>query len=229
MFFLLSKKLAWVTLPGVWTAALLGLAFLARRRRALAAAIALFACATLVAFATPPAVNALERILAASGRSTVQPELEYDVAIVLGSDPARNEAGADAVRDGKARNLVYSGALGPADAAEVRAEFIARGVPPGRIVIEARSRNTRENAVESARVVAEHGWRSVLLVTSASHVERAAGCFRRVGLRPDVLAVPDPAPLRGRRPRAFVLRRSSELLHEFIGRAVYRLVGYSEP
>jgi uncharacterized SAM-binding protein YcdF (DUF218 family) len=228
MFFLVSKKLAWVALPWVWAAALLVLAFLARRRRALAAALALSACVTLGALAFPPAVNALGGLLSASGTSTMDPEIEYDVAIVLGGHPARDEAGADVVRRGRARHVLYSGALGPAGVARRRAGFIARGVPADRIVIESRSRNTRENAVESARVVAAHGWRTVLIVTSAPHVERAAGCFRRVGLRPDVLAV-DAAPLRGRRPRTLALRRSAELLHEVIGRAVYRLVGYSAP
>ena len=229
MFYLLSKKLAWVALPAVWVAVLLGLAFLARRHRALAAALVLGAFVTLGALASPPTVNFLERALASSGRSTMKPEGEYDVAIVLGSNEARNEAGAEVVRSGRARYLLYSGALGPAGAAELRSEFIERGVPGNRVVVEHRSRNTRENAVESARVVAARGWRSILLVTSAPHVERAAGCFHRVGLRPDVLAVADAPTLWGRRPRAIALERSSELLHEFIGRAVYRLVGYTAP
>src|SRR3990172_1645872 len=116
MFFLLSKKLAWVALPGVWVAVLLGLAFLARRHRALAAALVLGAFVTLGALASPPTVNFLERTLAASGRSTMKPEGEYDVAIVLGSNEARNEAGAEVVRSGRARYLLYSGALGPARA-----------------------------------------------------------------------------------------------------------------
>jgi uncharacterized SAM-binding protein YcdF (DUF218 family) len=156
----------------------------------------------------------------------MKPGLEYDVAIVLANSPARDEAGADVIRRGGARHLLYSGAFGRD---EVRSDLVARGVPGDRIVIESRSRNTRENAVESARVVAAHGWRSVLLVTSAPHVERAVGCFHRVGLRPDVLAVADPTPLRGRKPYAAALARSSDLLHELIGRAVYRVVGYSGP
>ena len=130
---------------------------------------------------------------------------------------------------GRARYLLYSGALGAADNAGVRSDLIARGVPGDRIVIEARSRNTRENAVESARVIAARGWRSVLLVTSAAHVERAAGCFHRIGLRPDVLPVTDSAPLIHVWPSADALERSSQLLHELVGRVVYRVLGYSEP
>ena len=199
------------------------------RGRGLAAALVVSACATLGALASPPIVNALERVVAASGQSTMKSDLEYDVAVVLGGGPARIEAGADVVRRGRARYLLYSGAFGAADNAGVRSDLIARGVPGDRIVIEARSRNTRENAAESARVIAACGWRSVLLVTSAAHVERAAGCFRRIGLRPDVLPVTDSAPLIHVWPSADALERSSQLLHELVGRVVYRVLGYSEP
>lgn len=229
MFFLVSKKLAWVALPGAWTAALLALAFLARRRPAIARGLVLTALATLGALAYPPAVNALERALAASGRSTMRSDVEYDVAIVLADSPARTEAAVGAVVRGRARYLLYSGALGAADASEVRSDLLRRGVPADRILVEHRSRNTWENATESARIVEAHGWRSLLIVTSATHVERALGCFHRVGLRPDVLAVYDPAPLPGTLPRPRVWSRSAELLHELIGRAVYRAVGYSAP
>jgi uncharacterized SAM-binding protein YcdF (DUF218 family) len=72
------------------------------------------------------------------------------------------------------------------------------------------------------------GWRSILLVTSAAHVERAAGCFHRIGLRPDVLPVTDSAALRHVWPRAVAPESSSALLHEVVGRFVYRVLGYSE-
>jgi uncharacterized SAM-binding protein YcdF (DUF218 family) len=228
VFFLASKALSWVDLPATWVAALLAVAFLVRRRRALAAALVVIACATLGALASPPIVNALERVLVASGQSTMKPELEYDVAVVLAGSPARIVAGADVVRRGRARYLLYSGELDAAESAAVRSDLIARGVPGDRVVIEDRSRNTRENATESARVIAARGWRSILLVTSAAHVERAAGCFHRIGLRPDVLPVTDTAPLLHVWPRAVALERSSALLHELVGRLVYRVLGYSE-
>ncbi len=228
VFFFTSKALSWVALPAAWTAALLAVAFLARRRRALAVALVVIACATLCALASPPIANALGRVVVASGQSTMKPELEYDVAVVLGGNPARIVAGADVMRRGRARYLLYSGALGAADSAAVRSDLIARGVPGDRIVIEDRSRNTRENAVESASVIAARGWRSILLVTSAAHVERADGCFHRIGLRPDVLPVAVWKPILHVWPRAVALERSSQILHELVGRVVYRVLGYSE-
>ena len=80
----------------------------------------------------------------------------------------------------------------PGDVAEsdrLAAKLVEWGVPPSHIVVEASSRNTRENAIESSRIAAARGWRTVLVVTSAYHAPRALGCFRAVGLEPDFLPV----------------------------------------
>jgi len=104
------------------------------------------------------------------------------------------------------------------------------GIEPARIVVETRSRNTHENAAESARIAAERGWRSLLLVTSAGHMERALGCFRKAGLTPDTMPVdyrgdPDSSGSAWI-PRALFLALSADALREFAGRGVYRLIGY---
>jgi uncharacterized SAM-binding protein YcdF (DUF218 family) len=55
------------------------------------------------------------------------------------------------------------------------------GVPRERIVLEARSRNTYENAVFTRELVRPKPGERWLLVTSAFHMPRAIGCFRRAG------------------------------------------------
>jgi uncharacterized SAM-binding protein YcdF (DUF218 family) len=226
VLFLVYKALWILTAPAMWAAALLALA-LSVRRRSLGVALALLACAPLAALTFPPVVNALDRAVTASGKSTIQPGIEYDVAIVLGGNQYRIEAGAEAVRRGQARYLLYTGALDPVGIQRLKSELIARGVPAERIVIESRSRNTRENAVESSRIVAARRWRSLLLVTGAAHVERAAGCFHQLGLRPDVLPVTEFSPMEGASPRTDALEHAVDLLHEIVGRLVYRLRGCS--
>ena len=228
MFFPLSKALWSMAGAATWVAVLLGAALAARRRRTLALALLLVAGATMGSLTLPPVANALGRAAASSGRTTLQPGAEYDAAIALGGNPLRLLAAADVVRSGRARHLLYSGALSPTEIGDLTAQVVARGVPRDRILFEVRSRNTHENAVESARVAAAQGWRSLLLVTSASHVERAVGCFHRVGLSPDVLAVQDTRPLRHLWPRLVALERSMGVLHEIAGRVVYRVVGYSD-
>jgi uncharacterized SAM-binding protein YcdF (DUF218 family) len=59
----------------------------------------------------------------------------------------------------------------------------ARGVPETALLIEPGSRNTFENARETARLLRSRGRRSVVLVTDRTHLPRAALLFRLAGLR----------------------------------------------
>jgi uncharacterized SAM-binding protein YcdF (DUF218 family) len=223
---IVSKALWTLTAPVIWAAALVALA-LSVRRRSLAVVLALLACAPFVALTFPPAVNAIDRAVVASGKKTMRATVEYDVAIVLGGNRYRIDAGVDLLRGGRARYLLYSGVLDANGVRRVTSELMARGVPADRIVIESRSRNTWENAVETSRIVAERRWRSLLLVTGAAHVERAVGCFHRLGLSPDVLPVTEFGPVAGVSPRPDALEHAAELLHEVVARIVYRLRGCS--
>ncbi|HEY6099625.1 MAG TPA: YdcF family protein [Anaeromyxobacter sp.] len=253
MFIWLSKVLDGVFAPLAW-ALLLALAAALLRRRARAAwALAWAAMAVLVAFSTDAVADALQRAAERGARSTYRADAVYDAVVVLAGmvDPAASRAsgeteltaaadrivrGFELVRAGRARNVVVSGGIvfpGPGDVPEadrLAAKLAGWGVPPGQIVVEAASRNTRQSAIEVGRLAAAHGWRSLLLVTSAAHAPRALGCFRAVGLEPDVLPVDHRAgDGRGRSwlPRAGALDKSTEAIHELAGRVVYRLAGYT--
>jgi uncharacterized SAM-binding protein YcdF (DUF218 family) len=228
VYFLASKAVWSLALPAAWAVVLLAAAFSIRRRAvALTAALLAFGAPLLLAF--PPVVRELERAVVASAPSTARPGIVYDAAIVLAGNRYRIEAGAGVVRRGEARFLLYSGGLDDAGVARLRSRLAALGVPGDRLVIEAQSRNTHENAVESARVVAARRWSSLLLVTGAAHAERALGCFHRLGLRPDMLPVDEPVGLGATRPSVVALEHATELLHEVAGRWAYRLLGYSDP
>ncbi len=203
-------------------------------------------------FSAEPVANELTRLAEAGVRSTVRPGVVYDAAIVLGGgiDPAASKgsgetelnaggdrilAGYELFRSGQARNLLLS-AGGPDPARPVEADWGAAtyrrlGVPPDRVVLERESRNTRENAERSARIVKERGWRSLVLVTSAMHMPRAAATFRKVGLEVDLLPVDHRfGPKDGSwLPRVESLERSSGALRELAGRLVYRAAAYAGP
>jgi uncharacterized SAM-binding protein YcdF (DUF218 family) len=234
VFYFVSKGLAWATAPAAWCPLLLAAAFLLRRRLAVAVALAVLATSVPFVFSSPVVAEALQQWTEASARNTSRRDVQYDAVIVLGGDVEggpRFRGGADAIRSGRARRLLYSGLLRPGEPERLRASLRALGVPDDRIVIEGRSRNTRENAVESSRVVAERGWRSVLLVTSAAHVDRALGCFHKLGMRPDVLPVGylSPSPRgAGWRPRSGALGLSTAAMHELMGRPVYWAMGYAD-
>lgn len=253
VFVTLSKLLDWFLAPLTWTLLLAAAALLLRRRVVLARALGAAATVVLVAFSSDLVADPLQRLAERGARSTYRPDVVYDAVVVLGGmvDASASRAsgetelteaadrvlrGLELVRDGRARNVLVSAGLvapQPGDVTEadrLAARLAAWGVPPGRIVVEAASRNTRENAIHSGRMAAAHGWRTLLVVTSAAHVPRALGCFRAVGLEPDVLPVDRRAGdgrARGWLPRAGALAKSSEALRELAGRAVYRLAGYT--
>ncbi|MBV9653636.1 MAG: YdcF family protein, partial [Acetobacteraceae bacterium] len=72
-----------------------------------------------------------------------------------------------------------SGEVSEADVA--RALWSAMGVPSSRIVFEGLSRNTWENALFLKDLVRPQAGEVWLLVTSALHMPRAVGIFRRAG------------------------------------------------
>ncbi len=195
VFHVLSKVLDLLLAPVTWALLLIAASILWRRRAAgpwLAGA----AAAVLYLFSAEPVANELTRIAEAGVRSTMRPEVTYDAAIVLGGaiDPAASKgsgetelgpagdrvvAGYALLHSGRVRNLLLS-AGGPDSSGAVEADWGAAfyrslGVPADRIVLERESRNTRENAERSARIVKERGWKTLVLVTSAMHMPRAAG------------------------------------------------------
>lgn len=254
MFLALSKHLDLAFAPLTWALLLLFAALALRARARWSLPLGLAGLLVLLVFSNQRVAQALARSAESGVRSTMRPEGTYDAAIVLGGclDPEPTEATRTAqyneaserlmaayelLRSGNVRQVLLSGgSLDPRPGAAVEAQALAGqlelwGIEPGRIVVEERSRNTRENAVESARLVATHGWKSLLLVTSAAHLPRAQGCFRAVGLRPD--AYPVDFRHAGAQagldlePRAKALADSTDVLRELAGRVIYRAMGYS--
>lgn len=253
VFLTLSKILDWLLAPLTWGLLLLVAAALLRRSPRRAWTLAILGVATIVLFALPPVSNRIERVAERRARSTFRPDVTYDAVIVLtgmvDADAARLTGdvelleGADRIvrgfellRAGRARHVLVSGGLvkpQPGDIPEadrLAAKLVAWGIAPDRIVVDASSRNTRENAIESARISAARGWRTLLLVTSAAHMPRALGCFRAVGVEPDALPVDfraDDGRGTAWLPRSRALDASTEAIRELAGRVVYRVAGYA--
>jgi uncharacterized SAM-binding protein YcdF (DUF218 family) len=116
--------------------------------------------------------------------------------------------------------VVISGT--PAAETEGMADLAARlGVPAGSIVRESRSLNTRQNAAFSAAVLRERGVETVVLVTSASHLRRAARDFAATGLHVIPAAAeyggPSNVEIDSFLPSAPSLAQSQLCLHELLG------------
>ena len=76
------------------------------------------------------------------------------------------------------------------------------GVPAEAVVLEGKSRNTHENAIFTAAILKDKGWRSVLLVTSAGHMRRAMAAFRKAGVAATAATADVRGPLPGLQQRA---------------------------
>jgi uncharacterized SAM-binding protein YcdF (DUF218 family) len=256
VFFPLSKSLDVLAAPLTWTIALALLGFFLRRRRVrLAAGLTLSSVAVLVFFSLEPVAGTLVRRVESGAHRTFKPGSTYDAVIVLGGGIIDGEASsrsgqlelsepverilcaAELLKSGQARmvllsagGLLYRQPGAPSEAERLAVWLGEQGIDADRIVVEGRSRNTHENAVESARIVNARGWKKLLLVTSAWHAPRALASFRAAGLEPDVLPVDHRATdgsYEGFMPRADALAVSTAMLRELVGRAVYRIVGYS--
>jgi len=156
-----------------------------------------------------------------------------------------NEAGervialADLARRYPSARLVFSGGGGTlladeAPEADALGRFLGTlGIAPGRVLFENRSRTTAENAALTRRLVEPKPGERWLLVTSAWHMPRAVGCFRRAGF--PVTAYPVDFRTRGRsdawRTFTFVsegLRRLDMAAREWAGLVGYRLAGQTD-
>jgi uncharacterized SAM-binding protein YcdF (DUF218 family) len=129
-----------------------------------------------------------------------------------------------------------SAALRPGEVSE--AEIVGRtadglGLPRTRLILENRSRNTRENAAFTADFVKPKPGERWLLVTSAWHMPRAVGCFRAAGFT--VAAYPVDYRTAGPRDAVRFNSFASDglalldvVVKEWIGLVVYRLAGYTD-
>lgn len=123
-----------------------------------------------------------------------------DAGLVLSGDVdyLRLRHAVDLYRAGSIRAVVLTGAGIGGDSAVTMAEVARRemAMPSAAIVIEARSRSTRENLVGAAPLLLERGYRRVALVTSASHMGRALRVARKRVPQVEWIpaAVPDAGP-----------------------------------
>jgi len=133
--------------------------------------------------------------------------------------------------------LVYTGGTGSlvSDAREAdSAALLLRdlGLTGDRMVFERESRTTRENARLAAAAALPDPSETWLLVTSAYHMPRAIGAFRRAGW--PVTAYPVGYLTRPAGDSAYrfdisdSLYLTEKLVHEILGLVMYRLAGYSD-
>jgi len=253
MFFILSKTLHFLLMPFIWVLLLLLLAVFLKavkwRRISLLTALAI-----LLFFSNPFLANEAWRAweVAATPVTAVK---HHDVAVILTgvtsyrediSDRIHTSKGADRFlhplqlyRLGKIDKFLISGGSGQVlmdrvpEAEQIEKVLLMAGVPELDIFTEGNSRNTHENAVNTAAALEHHPeWQRVLLVTSAFHMRRAAACFKEAGVEADAFSTdfyasePQYTPDETIFPSIIAFSNWHLLIHEITGYIVYKLLGY---
>ena len=246
MLFAASKLLWYVACPSVLLLLCI-LAGLAIRRLRRLAAFGAVAYALILAlpveqlvlrpledrFPRPPPPASVDGILVLGGAEDEVLTADRGIPSLTAAAERMTEAVALARRFPSAR-LVFSGGSGrliPQQATEsdaARLLFTALGVDPARVSYEAGSRNTWENAVLTQREIRPATGQVWLLVTSAAHMPRAVGVFRRIGWP----VIPWPVGYKtARAPRSWLaatfperLERVDGGVHEWAGLIIYRLL-----
>ena len=254
MFFVLSKTAALLLVPSnlLLLMGLAGLALLAAGRRRLGKALSLSSLILFLILAYSPLGDTLNYVLEnrfpvwdpARGApdgivvlgGVISPTLSRARGQVTLSDAAeRVTVIAKLARDYPNAKIVFSSGdaslLGnqPAEADYLYPLLDSFGVPRGRVLLEDKSRNTAENATFVKALVKPKPGERWLLVTSAQHMPRAVGCFRRVGFPVEAYPVDwHTFPhWRARFPTRFGdgLADADFVVHEWEGLVAYWLTG----
>jgi uncharacterized SAM-binding protein YcdF (DUF218 family) len=182
----------------------------------------------------PPGRTAV--VLLGSGSYQVRDWSENRIAIV---DPIAASRLLEAARVFKlldADYIISSGGLitvnerNRASGLTMAEELERLGVPKNRIVVEAKSKTTRDEAVIIRDMLAARPVDHVVLVTSQFHMRRSVGTFRAAGIEVIPAIAREPASLdtwwEKLIPTDKGLEESSMAAHELGGILVYRLRGW---
>jgi len=186
---------------------------------------------------------------------TQLPEKRYSIGILLGGDIITYDnatdrlifrTGADRLlqtidlyKKGLISKILISGGSGHllykdrTEAAFIKKFLVGIGVSPDDIIVENKSRNTKENAKYTIKIIQEMNIKDpALLITSALHMKRAKATFEKQGLNVVGYATSKRTGARLKTfdhlfiPSATTLKNWDLLFHEMIGYGVYKIMGY---
>jgi uncharacterized SAM-binding protein YcdF (DUF218 family) len=259
LFFALSKTLGVMALPTNFLIGLgiLGVLLCATRWARLGRGLAITAIVLLAIFGFSPlgnlllyplesrfppwtaALGAPDGIIVLGGPIDADLSVEHDVPVIrsaadritAGAALARQYPNARFVFTGGSANLISNDAR---EADYAGAVFESLGIAKSRLIMERRSRNTYENALFTADMVKPKPGERWLLVTSAYHMPRSIGLFRKAGFAVEAYPVDWRVGRTLGESLAFTavandgLARTDIGLREWLGLVAYRLTGKTD-
>jgi len=248
MFFVLSKALVWLLKPIIWIAFLLILGVLSRKRGPLYLALLLLAL-----FSNPGLYQRCMRAWELPYQQ-LPDQATYTYGVLLGGYLDQGRSGPqDGLSVGSSGNrlihtlpllhkqrldtLILSGGSGAVFGPQPReavlaSDFLRQQNIHTPIILERKSRNTAENAAYTARLLPSDP-DTLLLITSAFHMRRAAACFRKQGLSirqypVDSFSTTTTNDLwQWYLPAAQIISDWEKLIKEWVGYVVYKINGYA--
>jgi uncharacterized SAM-binding protein YcdF (DUF218 family) len=253
MFFLFSKILAFTIAPLTWIIVLLFFAVFSknetRKKKCLywTLGLTLFFSNSFIFDeaarlweipATPyEKVDNYEYAILLGGMSVDDEELDR-VQFFRGVD--RLIQTIDLYKRGKVKKIIFTGGSGRVlkpemkEAALVKPYILKMGVAEEDLIIENESKNTRENALFTKKIVDSLQLKNnFLLVTSAFHMRRSLGCFQKTGYVVTPYSTDRYAGPRKYEfdhllvPNISTINDWNNLVHEIVGYFIYKIMGYA--
>jgi uncharacterized SAM-binding protein YcdF (DUF218 family) len=247
MFFIASKLLSFLIKPIIWVFILLigALIFKAKRRKLLIYTISIF-----WVFSNGFLADEAARVWETSPKSISSLTHNYKYGIVLGGYSSYNKeiqhidfndsgdrliSAIELYKLGKIDKIIISGGNGELinngmkESEWSKSFLINMGIDNKDILLENSSRNTMENAQNTAILIKRDISQTLLLITSANHMKRARFCFNKNNFKIDCY----PTDFTNSDitlsfdylfiPNTDALEKWESLFHEWIGYIVYRI------
>ncbi len=208
---------------------------------------------TLYLFSNQAIFYEVSRAYESSAKDETELKENYQAAIILGGMVNKYEehdlvAFAESsdrflailplYKNRQVQKLIITGGSGTLDQEIKEADILKKylisiGIPTEDILIENKSRNTHENALNTSELITKEELEGpFLLSTSALHMPRAKKCFKKLGINFDTFPVDHLCVKRELNlqtlfiPQSDVIVKWKRLLHEWIGLLSYQVRGY---
>ena len=245
MFFIFSKLLSFLIKPTFWILALMIAGILNNNKRKLFLFLSLL---IFLFFSNDFIFNTIVKSWEVPQISITKFDKQYEAGILLGGfsdyDYIKNKHNFKKEADrliytlqlynlGIIKNIFISGGNGNLfnnnykESETIKDFLIQNKIDSNDIIIENQSRNTKENAINSAKLLDKKN--EYILITSAIHMKRSILCFKNEGLKIIPFSVDNSMSYSSNKieyillPRSRVLENWEDLIHEIIGYYVYIL------
>ncbi len=165
-----------------------------------------------------------------------QSPLQKADAIVAISGGETQERALEAIKlyqQGWAPVIIFSGAAadssGPSNANAMANQAEQAGVPAADILLDNTSANTEQNATNVAAIIQQHGYKSIILVTSPYHQRRADIVFRRALGSSFVIIDHSAVDTGWRRSDWWATSQSRQITFAELSKVIYELAHGSSP